>query len=237
MADPTAKEMLSGKKISNSDSATNIDEFECSSSARRYTDAKKWMKAKIADTNMDQSMVDTFSPSELKGQKMTLHNIYIGDFECSTLIDAPILAHLPEPYTFRSASSEHTYKIAPAGNKGLGMFATSDIPTGGLIVVEHPVIVWPLICCVPGIPLATIYDLMVERLEPPVRRELLSLSNCKSADECGVVEGILRTNNIGIDLPVPEPMHKYAANYRGIFLTMSRCNHRSVQTRDSFQQF
>jgi hypothetical protein len=58
MADPTAKEMLSGKKISNSDSATNIDEFECSSSARRYTDAKKWIKAKIADTNMDQSMVD-----------------------------------------------------------------------------------------------------------------------------------------------------------------------------------
>jgi hypothetical protein len=59
------------------------------------------------------------------GVERPLHNIYIGDFECSTLIDALILAHLPEPYTFRSVSSEHTYKIVPAGNKGLGMFVAN----------------------------------------------------------------------------------------------------------------
>jgi len=152
---------------------------------------REW-KEHLADTNFDHDMIDTFTPSMLMNQKMVLHSIYIGPtFKCSALLDAPILDHLPEPYTLCRPSPANTYKIAPAGNKGMGMFATRNIPTGGLILVERPIVVWPLMWFTPGI---SIYDKLVERLEPPERRELFSLGNCKSEDECGAAEGILRTN-------------------------------------------
>jgi hypothetical protein len=172
--------------------------------------------------------VETFSPSVLQNQQLVFHNVYIGKFESSTLMDAPILAHLPEPYVLRLPSPENTYKIALAGNKGMGMFATRDIPTGGLIVVDHPVIVWPLMYseAMSETHMGTMYQTLVGRLEPSVRREVLNLSNCKSEDECEPVLGILRTNNIAINLRVPDGMHKYAANHRGVFLATSRCNHR-----------
>lgn len=121
MADSKSKEMSTAKKNSTDDEATYYREW----------------KEHLADTNFDHDMIGTFTPSVLMNQKMVLHSIYIGPtFKCSALLDAPILDHLPEPYTLCRPSPANTYKIAPAGNKGMGMFATRNIPTGGLILVQ-----------------------------------------------------------------------------------------------------
>ena len=114
------------------------------------------------------------------------------------------------------------------------MFSVWDIPAGAVIACENPVIVVPAIIPVLSISKEEMCQMLFDRLDPPERDIALSLANCKPADVCGKEEGIIRTNGIGLELPVPDAPTAPDPTHCGIFLDMSRCNHRYGTMYQSF---
>jgi len=163
----------------------------------------------------------------------TIHNYVLDDFEGVALLDEEVEGLLPRPFARPARSAPlYTFEIAHAGKKGVGMFAKRDIAPGDLILTEHPLIVVPYVIGLKK-PLSEVYGALFDRLEPEKCRELMSLANSKSVEECSLLEGIVRTNAIGIQLEVPQVMHPELNTHRAIFLNTSRCNHRSATTNNS----
>ena len=116
-------------------------------------------------------------------------NLVFRDFEGVTLTDSKILELLPRYFGTRPPALD-AYKISVAAGKGRGMFATRDIPAGGVILVENPVIVIPLIMDL-GAELSKeqMFQMLFDRLDTDVRERALALWNCKPGDLCGKEEG------------------------------------------------
>lgn len=154
-----------------------------------------------------------------------IHNIHRANFECVALLDVSVRNHLQhKPFLLPAVYPAHTYEIRRSSGKGLGMFATHEIPPGGIILIEHPVLV--LADCIQlsaeSSPLE-LYAMLFNRLPDKILEDSMSLSNVKSVSECSRVEGIMRTNALAIDIPMKnEPSRRHW----GLFLKTSRCNHR-----------
>lgn len=160
------------------------------------------------------------------------HTIYIDDFEGAALLDAGVRALLPAHFTPSCPSPRGTFEILRAtGGKGLGMFARRDIPAGGLILVERPVVVSPSVIRLHE-PLSEVYSSLFNRLSPSTYRELMNLANGAPPKECSTVEGIMRTNALGIELEVPDIPNPEHPVHHALFLNTSRCNHRLVLSND-----
>ncbi|KAJ6479580.1 hypothetical protein C8R45DRAFT_832800 [Mycena sanguinolenta] len=159
-----------------------------------------------------------------------LHNIVYNDAsdETATLLDVgvkdliPILippppVPAPKGVTFSIRKSE--------GKNGLGMFAAQNIPVGGLITVERPILVAPYIIGLQTHSESDCYTALLHRLPADTVAQFMELANCKPASECGIVEGIIQTNAIAITLDVPDVPHPELSTHRAIFPNISRCNH------------
>ncbi|KAJ7113161.1 hypothetical protein C8R44DRAFT_631204 [Mycena epipterygia] len=105
------------------------------------------------------------------------------------------------------------------------MFAAQNIPAGGLILVERPVLVAPYVIGLPAVPESALYAALLRRLSPETAARFMALENCKPEAECDALEGIVRTNALAITLPVPAGPHPELATHRAVFLNASRCNH------------
>lgn len=156
------------------------------------------------------------------------HEQSLPPVECSVLLDSRMVSLLPKGLVQKQPPIvQPSFKIKSAGEKGAGMFATHDIPAGALILVEHPVIVTPA-----SIPLSDrsgAYKTLFSRLPPTARQELLTMTNCRSVEECSTIEeGIARTNGTGVDLAFPPSMVKNPEikEYGAVFLKINRSNHR-----------
>lgn len=159
---------------------------------------------------------------------MIYHDITYPDFQGAMFTDnEQIISLIPSRFKTRPASLEGTYRISAIKNKGAGMLANRDIPAGGVIVVENPVLIHP---CIIGseVDRDALFGALYARLAPDTRTKVLSLWNCKPSDVCGKPEGILRSNGIEVELPVPDDINPEDVPYSGTFLDISRCNHRSV---------
>ncbi|KAJ7719441.1 hypothetical protein DFH07DRAFT_761131 [Mycena maculata] len=158
-----------------------------------------------------------------------MDNIYHdGPDDTATLLDVGVQALLPTPIPAppNRTPKGPTFDIRQSeGKRGLGMFAAQNIPAGGLIVVERPVLVVPYIIAIQTYTESELYAALLGRLSPDTVARFLVLSNCKPASECDAVEGIMRTNAIGITLEVPDGPHPELPTHRAIFLNVSRCNH------------
>jgi hypothetical protein len=162
-----------------------------------------------------------------------LHNVVYADSfdETASLLDIGVKDLLPTQMPPPPVPSPKgvTYDIRKSeGKSGLGMFAAQNIPAGGLIVVERPIIVAPYIIASQTHPESDFYLALLRRLSQEQVERFMELANCKPASECDVVEGIMRTNAIAITLDVPDVPHPELSTHRGIFLDISRCNHRRV---------
>jgi hypothetical protein len=160
-----------------------------------------------------------------------LHNVVYADAsdETATLLDVGVKNLLPVSMPALPVPCEKgvTFAIRRSkGKNGLGMFATRTIPVGGLITVERPIIVAPYIIALQTHPESDFYSTLLHRLSGETVACFMELANCKPASECDVVEGIMRTNAIAITLDVPDVPHPELSTHRGIFLNISRCNHR-----------
>jgi hypothetical protein len=153
-------------------------------------------------------------------------NFMFERFQGATYTDSTILNLLQVEYGALPPALRGAYRISAVRGKGLGMFAARDIPAGAIIVCENPVIVLPAITHAIGISKEKICQMLFDRLDPPERDRALLLANCKPAEVCGKEEGIIRTNGIGFELPVPDIPTAPDPTHCGVFLDMSRCNHR-----------
>ncbi|KAF8179930.1 hypothetical protein K438DRAFT_1603255 [Mycena galopus ATCC 62051] len=159
-----------------------------------------------------------------------LHNVVYdgGSDETATLLDVGVKDLLPvvTPAPPVPSPKAVTFCIRESdGRNGLGMFAAQNIPVGGLITVERPIIVAPYIIAVQTHSESDFYTALLHRLSPDTVARFMELANSKPASECDMLEGIMRTNAIGIALDVPDVPHPELPTHRGIFLNISRCNH------------
>lgn len=158
---------------------------------------------------------------------MVYHKIQFKDFTGVTLSDAKIINHLPHSRKVRPPALEHAYKISPITGKGFGMIAERKLLLGAIILVENPVIVSPgMISIDSGEDRETIRARLFENLDPSLRSRALSLHNNKPPAVCGKTEGIIRTNGFKITLPLPDLGDLSKVIHSGLFLDLSRCNHR-----------
>ncbi|KAJ6532887.1 hypothetical protein DFH09DRAFT_932988 [Mycena vulgaris] len=159
-----------------------------------------------------------------------MHNIAYADesAETASLLDVGVKDLLPAPIPEPPVPSPKgaTFVIRTSeGKNGLGMFAAQNIPASGLVVVERPILVAPYIIGLQGHPESELYGALLRRLSPDTVARFMALANCKPVDECDAVEGIMRTNAIGITLDVPDVPHPELSTHRAIFPITSRCNH------------
>lgn len=154
-----------------------------------------------------------------------MQNFIFEDFEAAVLLDEGVEHLLPETFQPACAAPLYMFEIGDTGDRGLGMFALQDIPAGALVLVEHPVIVAPYLIGL-GMPLSEVYAELFNRLPPEACHELMCLANSRSLEDCGLLEGIVRTNALGIQLQVPPDVpHPELTTHRAVFLNTSRCNH------------
>ncbi|KAJ3561643.1 hypothetical protein NP233_g10068 [Leucocoprinus birnbaumii] len=119
---------------------------------------------------------------------------------------AGLISELPP-----SITNPPTFEVRDAREKGLGLFATSFLPPGGLIFDEHPPPVW--------LPL---------NQDDNVRPKSTSSTSSSppSLPPPSFYEDIMQTNSVAIDLIVPTSTpHHELSTHRALFLRLSRCNH------------
>ncbi|KAJ3780087.1 hypothetical protein GGU10DRAFT_369982 [Lentinula aff. detonsa] len=117
------------------------------------------------------------------------------------------------------------------------MVARTFIPQGGVILVEHPVIVVPadmeVDASVVGLDEAgsqsELYGALFSRLDSQMRKEVLALKDCSASPNAFTTRGIFNTNALDVRLEV-DNRRKFQAKvqeqkYKALFLKTSRCNH------------
>ncbi|KAI0708771.1 hypothetical protein C8T65DRAFT_740151 [Cerioporus squamosus] len=129
---------------------------------------------------------------------------------------------------FSSLGRSHTpastlYRIADAASSGLGVFMTTDIERGELIMCERPLCIYPqFLPFHRGLPPEHAYPELedaISRLPPNRRDAFFHLANSHS-EEPSLVKGIVDTNALHIGL-LPGSRQQYA----GICKDISRINH------------
>ncbi|KAJ7281033.1 hypothetical protein C8J57DRAFT_1501230 [Mycena rebaudengoi] len=172
-----------------------------------------------ADYSFDAPYFDL--AGHVENRLYCMHNIVYADAcndETASLLDIGVKDLLPEripPPTAAPTTATHG---------GVGIFAVRDIPRGGLILVERPLVVLPYIIGI-STPEFYLYEALLQRLSPGALARFMALANCKPSSECEDIDGILRTNAMGIELRVPAVPHPELPTHRAVFLNTSRCNH------------
>lgn len=195
---------------------------------RNEEDMKQWAHKLDLSPNEANMRVQRHVAQAKGGEILTTYrNLTFVDFAGVTFTNKKILDLLPKSFGKRPPALDNAYKISEAAGKGYGMFALRDIPVGGVILVENPVIVLPLMMGIGALmSKEEMMEMLFTRLAPDVRERALSLCNCKPASLCEKEEGIIRTNGLQVELPIPDVPNPPNSIHSGIFLEMSRCNHR-----------
>jgi hypothetical protein len=108
---------------------------------------------------------------------------------------------------------EPRFVVRDAGEPGLGIFAQHFHATGDLIWEERPLVI------VPEELIPDVWQSVSRRLGANEQELIMALRNAHPAD-VDIIEGILRTNFIGIEISPST-----SASYRGLFPVISRANH------------
>ena len=141
------------------------------------------------------------------------------------MTDIKVIDLIPRRFDTHLSALQDAYKISSTPKKGLGVFATRDIPAGAIIMVEHLLIVYPVVMNVES--KGELFATLFGRIQPAgVRERALSLWDCKSTDECRKEKGIVHTNGFKIELATPKAGNALGPEHSGTFLELSRVNHR-----------
>ncbi|KAF8146859.1 hypothetical protein K438DRAFT_1626949 [Mycena galopus ATCC 62051] len=138
------------------------------------------------------------------------------------------------------------YRLAPIPDKGQGLVSTAQIRAGDVILSERPLTIAP-IAMISDIRfmkeltaqekyLASIYEweqtlkLMFDRLHPDYQAAFMALANSHKHDGSGPILSVIRTNGLGLLLPVgkysveeQETLGK--GRYSAVCKEISRLNH------------
>lgn len=159
------------------------------------------------------------------GSNMVYHKINFCDFVGIILTGEDITELLPSFQKELATALVNAYVVSPTAEKGCGMFASRDIPAASVILVEKPIIICPTDASL-DLHFSTqeTFNLLFDGLHPDIRAKALSLYNSNPLRP--YAEGIVRTNAFGLPLEKSESNPTGSMTHRGIFLDLSRCNHR-----------
>lgn len=149
-------------------------------------------------------------------------------FDGSWAVMQSVRAALREPYPAPDIPRIFDIKQCEDRIKGKGMFAKVDIAAGHVFLFEHPVLLHGQNIPIGAGSKGAFYKTLLNRLpDPEMRAQVMALDNCKTPEEAGPIEGIMRTNGFGVELDgASDEMYRI---HSGVFLQMSRCNHRYVK--------
>jgi len=159
----------------------------------------------------------------------------LSSHECAAMLDEEVYKLLPSLFRAPPGLKEGHVLIKKVPKKGFGMFAQRSLRSGDFILSEHPVLVTPYVMAV-GIPVSEMYQQMFLLLSKHMKHQVLDLAvsafpgGVGYSDEQDAYKSIIRINTFAINLPVPNTEFAELSTHRGIFVNMSRCNHRSVPT-------
>ncbi|EIM90812.1 SET domain-containing protein [Stereum hirsutum FP-91666 SS1] len=152
----------------------------------------------------------------------------------------------PQPLRPNPSSKSLAYRISPAGDHGMGMFARRTIRHGEYICTERPLLVMPSANGIMGnvspeldanmayeemqriflAELEQALETLLKRMTPQQQTEYLSLANYHVNDSSGPLTGRLRTNGLGLG---SEFQHGYSKSktvpFTGVPFNISRVNH------------
>ena len=182
-------------------------------------------------TNVDELTVDRYITSldfRARSQRLIFHDMEFDKFRGIMLLDESVLDLLPiKPASPSQVSRPTAFVISMTTKKGLAMFATRDIVAGEIIHSENPaVVIYPFLILNFDMTRSNVYRTVFERLDSPIRDQLLALNSGELSTACCVEEGIVRNNGFAIMLPIPVMDHAPESLHSGVFLDISRCNHR-----------
>ncbi|KAF9443973.1 SET domain-containing protein [Macrolepiota fuliginosa MF-IS2] len=177
----------------------------------------------------------------MRYRSYTLSTFNFGGSTCACFLDNGvhgIVANLAAQFPSTPSPTTPSFKIRDAKDKGLGVFATTSIPSRGTVFIEHPTIITPYLLGV-SVPLAEMYTELFETLPKPAFALATSLttlhqdspktkpsSQVSSLPPPSFYEDLMQTNSVAIDLQVPcDVPHREIVTHRALFLLLSRCNH------------
>ncbi|THH27649.1 hypothetical protein EUX98_g6551 [Antrodiella citrinella] len=183
----------------------------------------------------DAQMITTTQPSWLDADGQLTNKdgteCYISGAMKRKIVAAGLIPPVPVP-------SKTIYRISSSPNKGLCMFAKTDIPAGELIVAERPLVIFPGRIMTERrdeIPehltfqqmqqvmlndAEILYTRVVDRLDPQRKAAFMKLANSHLHDGSGPIVGRVRTNGFG-RLTDPGSIGEYTI----IGDNLSRMNH------------
>lgn len=138
------------------------------------------------------------------------------------------LVHAEESHLLSVGDTLDTYTgtlsccISEAGTSGLGVYATSSLARGRVLVRERPLLIYPQLLpyhASPGRHYAELEDAL-GFLSPQSREAFFSLANCHPLDP-SVAKSIIDTNSLHIG-KLPGGVYQYGA----VCADISRINHR-----------
>lgn len=109
------------------------------------------------------------------------------------------------------------YTIRDIPGKGKGMIATRDIALGEIVLVERPVLIFPLALLRDAV--TSFREYATRSMDPEDWKQFSNLVNVKNSD-IPEFDGIMTTNAFTIELKAGKE------GYSGVFLQISRINHR-----------
>ncbi|KAL1667185.1 hypothetical protein GGF50DRAFT_49164 [Schizophyllum commune] len=131
-------------------------------------------------------------------------------------------AHQPQPAPYYPTN---TFAIRRSGDRGVGMFATGNLPMGATILIEHPTVIAPFVLGL-NTPVDDFFDDLFGSLPTRQYEMLMGLANCTPRTSVGHAEGVMDTNALAIELDVPTVgPNPELSTHRAIFMQASRINH------------
>ncbi|KAJ7268716.1 hypothetical protein B0H12DRAFT_1320542 [Mycena haematopus] len=159
-------------------------------------------------------------------QQLVFHNIKVGAVEVSTLLDLKVLNLLPARFAPPQTPLDNAFEFRQTRNKGMGAFATQNIRAAALLHVEIPAtVIQNTMVMNFGLTRAEVYRKLMSRVPENTRPALLSLNNFQPPGMYELEEAILRSNTLGIDMPIPAIPAPAAMGHNALFLQASQFNH------------
>jgi hypothetical protein len=156
-------------------------------------------------------------------------------FETSCLLNAPTKAIIESLKPFEEPPDSENIVPLPVEGRAhdIGLFATGPIAAGSTLISERPTVIFPSMISLDALSgdIKTLCQTLVNRLVmddnsqlDDQASEIRKLKNSFQSASC-LEEGVMRTNGLAVSFT---DARVNCETYSGVFLNISRCNHRFV---------
>ncbi|KAJ7188881.1 hypothetical protein C8R46DRAFT_980239 [Mycena filopes] len=222
------------RKRSTDDVSAAAKDTESSTSTRKIIDQRQDTQFHFSDVCRLYSNSPRIIVADYRHPAPSSHFLFLPSAQNATMVFIDSLESVQavsawplwnEPAPSPTADSDPPFVIRAAdGDKGLGMFATRPIPRGARIVAERPTLVSHPRLSVHPDQTHAFYESALAGLGPSAQAALAALRNAHAETPAsGRVRGILLTNALGAQLPLPHDATQ--TRYSALFAQLCRANH------------